>query len=321
MKEIAKRLAQAEKIIIASHYNPEGDAIGGILALYIALEKMGKQLHAYNRDGVPFNLSFLPYAEKVSRELPPWSAEVAIIVDCGDFHRVGREAEHVLAKVPLIINIDHHPTNPRFGHLNVVEPKKASASQLVAQLIDELGVAWSREMAENIYTGIVADTGSFQFSNTDEDALRTAARMVELGANPAKVANYLYYDLPERNLHLLAKALNTLRTDESGKIATIEVTKEMMDSTGTEADATEGFVDYARSVRGVEVAVLFRQTTADEYKISFRSKGSLDVAQIARFYGGGGHREAAGCTVKGALQDVKREVIEKVRNAISAHTA
>ncbi len=176
-------------------------------------------------------------------------------------------------------------------------------------------------MAENIYTGIVADTGSFQFSNTDEDALRTAARMVELGANPAKVANYLYYDLPERNLRLLARALNTLRTDESGKIATIEVTKEMMDSTGTEADATEGFVDYARSVRGVEVAVLFRQTTADEYKISFRSKGSLDVAQIARFYGGGGHREAAGCTVKGTLQDVKREVIEKVRNAISAHTA
>lgn len=321
MKEIAKRLAQTDKIIIASHYNPEGDAIGGILALYIALEKMGKRVHAYNRDGVPFNLSFLPYAEKVSSELPSWDAEVAVIVDCGDFHRVGREAENALAKVPLIINIDHHPTNPRFGHLNVVEPKKASASQLVAQLIDELGVVWSKEMAENIYTGIVADTGSFQFSNTDEDALRTAARMVELGANPAKVANYLYYDLPERNLHLLAKALNTLRTDESGKIATIEVTKEMMDSTGTEADATEGFVDYARSVRGVEVAVLFRQTTADEYKISFRSKGSLDVAQIARFYGGGGHREAAGCTVKGTLQDVKREVIEKVRNAISAHTA
>lgn len=321
MKEITRRLKQAERVVIASHYNPEGDAIGGVLALYIALEKMGKQVHAYNRDGVPFNLSFLPYAEKISRQLPSWQPDVAVIVDCGDFHRVGKEAECVLAKVPLVINIDHHPTNPNFGHLNVVDPKKASASQLVAELIDELGITWSKEMAENIYTGIVADTGSFQFSNTDAKVLRTSARMVELGANPSRVANFLYYDLPEKNLHLLAKALSTLKTECGGEIATMEVTEDMMNSTGTDADATEGFVDYARSVRGVKVAVLFRQTDENEYKISLRSKGMLDVAQIARFYGGGGHKEAAGCTIKGALEEVKRELIEKIRNAISTCTA
>jgi len=313
--DIANRLIEAEKVVIASHYNPEGDAIGAILALALALEKMGKKTCPYNRDGVPFNLKFMPEAHRVKTELPGWMPDTVVIADCGDFSRVG-DVEKALRQAPTIINIDHHETNSKFGHFNWVLPEMASTGEMIAEVIDALKTQWTPDIATCIYTAIVADTGSFQFGNTSPNSFRVAARMIEYGANPAKVARYLFFDLPEGNVRLLARVLATMKIEAGGKMATVEISRKMFEETGTGPDATEGLVDYPRSVRGIDVAVLFRETGNAEYKISMRSKGNIDVAAVARSFGGGGHAAAAGCTIKGSLNEVRANLIEKLGRLI-----
>lgn len=315
IKEIANRLIDSKRLVIASHYNPEGDAIGSILALALALEKLGKETWPYNRDGVPFNLRFLPQMSRIKTELPAWEPDTVVIADCGEFSRVG-DVEKKLKKAPTIINVDHHGTNPKFGHLNWIVPEMASTGEMITEVIDALKVTWTPEMATCIYTAIVADTGSFQFGNTSPNSLRVAAKMVEYGALPGAVAQYLFFDLPEGNLQLLARVLATMKVEMRGKLATVEISRKMFEETGTTPDASEGFVDFPRSVRGIDVAVLFRQTGDAEYKISMRSKGNFDVAKVAKSFGGGGHAAAAGCTIKGSIEEVRANLIGKLSSLI-----
>lgn len=324
IQSIVDCLREAENAVVAAHHNPEGDAIGATLAVSFILEKLGVKVHAYNKDGVPDNNKFLNRSDLISRELPEWEPDTVVVVDCGDFDRVG-EARERLEKAPNIINIDHHETNSNFGNMNWVRPGSASTSEMIIELVDAFGNEfWSPETANALYTGIQADTGSFQFNNTSPDCLRLAARMVEKGADPSNVAYHLYADIPQANLELLAMSLSTLEVLEDGKIASVVVTREMFDKTGAGPDATEGFVDFPRSIRGVEVAALFRENKQGEYKISMRASGDFDVAGIARSYGGGGHAAAAGCTINGTLEEVKSDLMDKLtlqlNDALSARS-
>ena len=307
---IAESLKNGNCIVIASHVSPEADAIGATMALGLALESIGKQTCIYNASGVPRNLRALPRVDKVSSDLPPWKPDILAVLDCGDFDRIGKEAAKEFADVPLIINVDHHATNDGFGHLSWVEAESSSAGEIAVKLIDELGVDWTADMATWIFAAIVADTGSFHFSNTRPDTFATAGRMVSLGARPEVVAKSLYGNLPEANLNLLAMVLDTLEVDRTQKVASVRVTLDMLRKTGAGPDATEGFVEYPRMLEGVEVSMLLREISEGRYKASLRSKGSVDVAAVANSFGGGGHRQAAGFTLEGSYDEIRRKIVK-----------
>ncbi len=315
VRRIAETLKAGDRVVIASHVNPEADAIGSSMALGMALEALGKEIYVYNASGTPRNLKSFPGAGGISTQLPSWKPDILLVVDCGDFDRIGREAVEALSNTPIIINVDHHSTNDGFGHLKWVEPQSSSTGEMAVHLIEELGVKFTPEMATWILAAIVADTGSFQFSNAGPDTFCTAGKMVGLGARPEEVARGLFGNLPEGNLKLLAMVLATLEIDRKLKVALTRVTLDMFRDTGAGSDAVEGFVEYARALEGVEVAALFRENESGGYKVSLRSKGAADVAAVAHAFGGGGHEQAAGYTMEGNFDHVKQKLLEALKDA------
>ena len=313
--QIACAIKNGEDFLVASHINPEGDAIGSTLAMTHALRGMNKKVVAYNKDPLPYNLRFLPGSDQILRELPSgFSPGTAIILDCGNLDRMGK-AKKLLDGIE-VINIDHHATNPLFGTLNWVLAEASSTGEMLVPILKKIGARFTPEISSCIYTAILTDTGCFKFSNTSSEVLRVAGEMIELGADPAVIAHHLFDSQTAGNLKLLGMVLNTLQVELGDSYASAHVTKEMFRSTQTDHDATEGFVDYLRSIEGVEVAALFREEDERKVKVSLRSKGEVDVLKIAEGLGGGGHKAAAGCLLEGNIKEGKKQVFEKVRTTI-----
>ena len=298
--------------MLASHVNPEADAIGSIMAIGMALESMGKKPYMYNVSGVPNNLMEFALVDRVSSELPTWKPDVLAVLDCGDLDRIGPEAVKAFRDVETIVNIDHHSTNDMFGHINWVVTDVSSTGEMIVDLIEETGASWSPDMADWVLAAIVADTGGFRFSNTTAKTYLTAAKMVERGASPATVSRRIFGNIPEGTVKLLGMALSTLDIRRDMKLATMEVTMEMFAKTGAGPDAVEGFIEHPRSLSGIEVAAVFRQVDEDKYKVSLRSNGYVDVGAVAYSFGGGGHRQAAGFSIDGKLENVKAKLREAI---------
>ena len=313
---VIEALKREGRTVITSHLNPEADAIGSVMALGLALESIGRTPYLYNVSGVPRNLKGLPKAKSVSNRLPAWKPEILAVLDCGDFSRIGKEASEAYKDVPMIINIDHHPTNDGFGHIRWVEPQRSSTGELIACLIDEMGVKWSPDMATWILAAIIADTGSFKFSNTRAETFHIAGNMVSYGAKPDVVATNLFGNLPEKVLKLLTMVLGTLEVDRKRKIASVRVTQEMFRQTGTGPEDIEGFVEYPRTMENIKVAALFRENNSGGYKVSMRSNGSVDVGAVSVVFGGGGHAEAAGFSIQGDFEHAKGKLMEALLNAV-----
>lgn len=312
IKKIVQIITEGEHFLVASHLNPDGDAIGSSLALALALEEMDKEVVVYNHDHVPFQFDFLPSADRIVKEIPKDAAfDAAFVLDCSEPDRVGKDFETSVSTKSWI-NIDHHLTNEEFADVTMLDSTACATGFLVYQLIKALPVKLTKEIAENIYTTILVDTGSFRYSNATNEAFSAAGEMVDLGVSPWDVANKVYENQPHGRLKLLNHVLDTLNVVEDGKIATVVVTEEMMKETGTDSDATDGFVNYPRSIEGVEVAVMIREIGTDEYKISYRSKGKVNVAEAAQKFNGGGHRNAAGCVIKGKMNEVRSRAIQAV---------
>jgi len=312
---VIEALKRDGRVVITSHLNPEADAIGSAMALGLALESFGKRPYLYNVSGVPRNLKGLPKAESVSNRLPDWKPEILAVLDCGDFSRIGKEASEAYKDIPMIINIDHHPTNDGFGHIQWVEPQRSSTGELIARLLDEMGVKWTPDMATWILAAIVADTGSFKFSNTRAETFYTAGKMASYGAKPEVVATSLFGNMPEKVLRLLVMALGTLDIDRKRKIAVMRVTQEMFRQTGTGPEDVEGFVEYPRTLEDIEVAALFRENNSGGYKVSMRSNRSVDVGAVSLVFGGGGHAEASGFSIQGGFEHAKEKLMEALSNA------
>lgn len=313
IKSLKKTIEQSYSFIVASHVDPEGDAIGSSLALYYALKGLGKKVCVYNESGVPRILKFLPGAELIVRELESVNEYDAIfVVDCGDIDRLGK-LKNKLEKLK-IINIDHHSTNDSFGHLNFVDRNAAAAGEVVYDLLRKLGVVFTREIATNLYTALVVDTGSFRYASTTPRSFKIAAELLTMGVDPWEVAKNIYENFPYERMKLLGDALQTMELVKNGLYAFIVVTREMLSKYNATEDLTEGFVNFGRAVEGVEVSILFKETGEDQYKLSFRSKGDINVAMIAQSLGGGGHKNAAGCKLRGSLTEVKQKVISAIEN-------
>jgi len=317
IKEIVSAFHADDRILIASHINPDGDAIGSSLALAIALKKMGKEIVVYNRDGVPYQFDHLPGADMVKTTLDgerPFDS--AVVLDCSELERVGKDFSSMV-KTSKWINIDHHLTNEHFAQISLIDKDACSTGYLVYNVLKALPVEIDKDMGDNIYTTIIVDTGSFRYSNATNEAFIAAGELVALGVSPWEIANKVYENQPLGRVKLLSLVLNTLEVSHSGKVASLVVSKEMMSSTGTGHDATDGFVNYARSVEGVEVAFLVRETAHNEYKISYRSKGLINVATAAQSFGGGGHRNAAGCVITGSLEEVRKAAFDAAEKEIN----
>lgn len=300
---------------VSTHVSPEGDALGSAIALALALRAAGKTADVVIKDPVPASLDFLPHQGVVFRhDTLPRPYDVLAVVDCGDLGRTGM-FDRTPPPVKLLVNIDHHITNRGFGGLNWIVPDATASGQMVYELIRAWGLPISREIALCLYTTLLTETGSFRYSNTKPATLRMAADLLECGVDAAAVSQAIYDRNSPGRLRLLGELLRGMERHPSGKIAWVTVTQDLFRATGTTAEDTEEMVNYPRSLKGVEVAVLFREVTPTQYKISLRSQGRVNVATVAESFGGGGHRNAAGCTVQGDLASVKARVLKAVEEA------
>jgi bifunctional oligoribonuclease and PAP phosphatase NrnA len=312
--EIAAIVAEIEKassFLITSHESPDPDAVGSSLALANYLAGLGKDVTIYLCDPVPENCLFLPMSDRVLHELPERDFEVCFVLDIGEFRRAG-QAIADCSRIGRFINIDHHLGCENFGVVNLIDSKASATAALVYRIIKAAGHEPDYPTGLCIYTAILSDTGSFHYSNSTPEAFAIAGEMVALGVNAWDVNENLYESEPPRRIALLALALSDLTISASGEYASVTVTQDMYEKTGATAEDTDRFINYPRSIRGVEVALMFRELEDGSYKVGFRSKGKVDVAAASAFFGGGGHHNAAGCKIKGTLEEVKRLVFDRL---------
>jgi phosphoesterase RecJ-like protein len=316
MKKTIRQLENSNRVLLASHVNPDGDAIGALLAMGIALEQMGCEVVRFNESPIPAVYRFLPSVDTIRKRLPqPDRFDTAVILDCGDLSRVGSIAADVAA-IPVIINIDHHTTNTRFGHHQLVDVDACATSAIVYRLIRAMELAMDTAIATAIYTGILTDTGSFRFSNTNREAFSICEAMVALGVNPSTVAQYVYGTYSLGRIKLLNLALDSIEISNNGYLSIMTVTREMLADTGTQPEDADGLINYARRIRDVKVAALIHEMKVDpplsdgrkRFHVSLRSDGSVDVARIATGFGGGGHAGAAGFSMDSRLTELKRTI-------------
>jgi bifunctional oligoribonuclease and PAP phosphatase NrnA len=305
--KIAEEIRNNHSFLLTSHEGPDGDAVGSTLALASILRKIGKDVHVHFRDPIPELYGFLPGVDTVFATIPDRDFEIAFVLDIGELRRAGDEFCR-FKRIGKTINLDHHLACENFGIHNLIDPSAAATGVLVYRIARALGYSFDAETALCLYVSIITDTGSFRYSNANREAFTIAGEMIESGVNAWDVAEQLYENQPRKRLELLASCLPTLEVIKGGLAASVTVTLDMYVSTGADAELTDGFVNYPRSIRGVEVAIFFRQLNESEVKVSFRSKGKVNVALFSAALGGGGHHNAAGCTVDGTLDEVKARV-------------
>lgn len=312
---IIEEIATNKTFLITAHENPDGDAVGSTLALANFLHKLGKDITIYYCDPLPDNYTFLPLADTVLNFIPDRLYDICFVLDSGELYRAG-EALESAKNIGKIINIDHHPDNKNFGVINLLDSKASATGALIYRIIKSAGHDIDYATALCIYTAIITDTGSFRYSNADPEAFHITGEMVALGINPWFVSERLYESQPRKRLELLALALSTLHVAERGDIASITVTLDMLAKTGATSDLTDGFINYPRSIRGVEVAIFFREIDTGVYKVGFRSKGNVDVSSLAAAFGGGGHHNAAGCKIFGSTEESMRKILSYLDRAL-----
>ena len=306
-----------QSFLVVSHESPDCDALGSTIAMTLLLRELGKDVIMYNVDGVPEHLRFLPECSGVTDSLDCVTDEVDVVMllDCADVSRPGKEFENFISKNGFTFAfVDHHATNSTGSEYCFVDENASSTGVILYRMIKRLGIPISPDIAECLFSTIVGDTGSFRYSNTCSETFTIAADLVDCGADPERVSRFIYDNEPLRKIMLRTLAMNTLEV--TGKIAFLHVSSEMFRQTGTEKEHTEGLVSMARSIEGIEVAVFLRQESAIGWKVSLRSKEYVDVAQIARRYGGGGHRKAAGCVIPAPLATVKRRLRISIQEAM-----
>lgn len=303
-------LNNCKTVLISVHKNPDGDALGSQIGLMLALEKVGKEVFAHNLDPVPETYRFLPGTDRITTGPSVKGTYDAFLVLDADPPRTGLFNGSWPART--LINIDHHVTNPREWPLTWLDPDATATGEMIYRLMTGLNIPLDKDIAICLYTAIFTDTGSFRYSNTTAESMRIAATLIEAGADPWVVTENVYESYAFTRINLLGKVLSGIERSQDGRIAWVLVTDDLYRQTGTSAEDTDNFVNFVRSVKGVEVAILFRQTGAAQYKISLRAKGRVDLSGVATSLGGGGHKNAAGGVLDGPFTAVRDKVLNAV---------
>jgi len=323
MEQIIDKLKNSKRVLIASHTNPDGDAVGSLVALGLSLLTLGKEAVLFNESPIPAVYRFLSGVDQVVNRLKEGCIfDTAVVLDCGDLHRVGGAAP-IVEHIPVVINIDHHVTNTRFGHFQLIDPEACATAEIIYRLIFAMEIPVTLEIANAIYTGILTDTGSFRFSNTNRRAFEICEKMVSRGVDPYRIAQQVYGTYSLGRIKLLNLALDSIEISKNGKLSMMVVTQQMIRETRARAEDTDGLINYARGIKDVKVAVLIEELNHGRdgkgvgaknfsplpYHVSLRSDGSVDVAAIAAAFGGGGHSSAAGFNIGLTLPEIKTKII------------
>ncbi len=270
---------------------------------------------------LPQMYAFLPGFEQIDVE-PPAGAdpELVFFFDSGNLERSGSSVKQI-ASHATIVNIDHHPSNSRFGEINVIEPEAAAVGQMVMEMLDHFEYAITPTIAINLYVALLTDTGGFRHENTTPRALEDAARLAHLGADPGRIATQVYKMRPETTLKLSALALATMRIELEGRLTWAKVTRRMLREASAVMAESEGIIDTLNSIAGLELAILFKEVSSDLTKISVRSRGAVDAAALCATFGGGGHIRAAGAEIEKPMDEAVQMVLSAAKEAINAASA
>ena len=312
IQKIVDIINRHQKFLITAHVKLDGDAVGSELAFYLLLKGLGKDATIYNQDKTPDNYRFLPGSDIIRNILsPPDSFEVAFILDCSELDRVGDESARIGA-VKTLVNIDHHVSNGGFCEVRLIDPTASSTGELIFRLLTAMKTTITAEMATNLYTAILTDTGGFHYGNTGKDTFIAAGHLVESGADPQWISENIYESFPMGKIRLLAKAMQTLSFDCQDRVGSLVVFLRDFEETGALWEHSEGLVDLPRSIEGVEISILYTELPDRNFKISLRSKGVTNVERVARVFGGGGHVNASGCRIEGNIDTVKKRLLEVI---------
>lgn len=303
-------------ILLATHFNPDGDALGSLLGFAEILEGMGKQVLRYLEEPVPQLYRFLPGCAQIQIEMEKVRTFVAqaegdiltICLDCGEEKRLGRNSAELIGIQPLVV-IDHHKGNCGFGQVAWIESHRSSTGEMIFDLAEALGAEISSRAAECLYVAINTDTGSFHYESTSSHTFAVAGELVRRGVRPELISNSLYDNYTLGRLRLMQEVLASLEMFEKDRIAFIRVTQKMLERTFTTMEDTEYFINVPRAVRSVRVAVFLKEISSDIVSVSLRAKGQCDVSLVAAQFGGGGHRNASGYRVKGQSLDAVRDAL------------
>ena len=311
INEIAKKILSFESVLIFSHNRPDGDTLGSAFAVKLALEKIGKRVCITCASPIPEKYSI--FKESKSVKLPQEVQEsysCHLAVDCSTENMIG-DAYGLFIKNKNTFNIDHHDSNTKYASYNFVEDK-ASCCEIIYDFIKAVGVEIDEDIANSVLLGTVTDTGNFMHSNTTENTLAVASELVGKGANLHAISYAMFKNQKIERAKLYANTINNIRFFEDGKIAIISIFKSDFEKFYATQDMTEGFIDFPLSIEGVEVAVSIMESKQNCYKVSFRSKGKINVNEVASSFGGGGHVLASGCVVCGFYEDVKEKIIRAI---------
>jgi len=313
VKEILAAISSGKKFLITAHVRLDGDALGSELALYLMLKDLGKEVVICNQDPTPEHYRFLPAAEHIVHDLEHIEKyDVGFVLDCSELDRVGKISADVV-RIKTLINIDHHISNGGFSKLRLLDPKASSTGELLYRLMRKMHVKMTKDICTNLYAAILTDTGGFRYSSTHQDTLKAAGDLVEGGADPQWISENIYESDPPAKLKLLSNVLQTLELNLEFKTASMIVTFEHLRQTGATMEHTDGFIDIPRTVKGIDIAMLYTQMGEKQFKLSLRSKGKVNVEKIARKFGGGGHVNAAACRIAGDIEAIKALVLEAVK--------
>ncbi|MDH7601260.1 MAG: bifunctional oligoribonuclease/PAP phosphatase NrnA [Armatimonadota bacterium] len=313
------QLTRGRSFVLACHQRPDGDALGSALALARVLRGQGKDVVVVCEDGVPDNYRFIPDSDTVLLSTNRRGFDVGVLVDCESVKRIG-SAKDALLSSSITACIDHHLPNGEFGDIRIIDPEASATAELVFELFSANGIPIDRDLATQLMAGIVGDTGAFKFANTNARTFRIASRLAAAGARASDIAREIYESHSLPAMRLLGRALCSLTMHPSGRIVWAQVTKKDLDELdATDAD-TEGIVNLVRWVKGPDVAILFRETKPGSIRISLRSTDDFDVERIARVFGGGGHKAAAGCTIEGSLDSARELLIGEVLKWMESST-
>ena len=314
-----EQIACHKKFLITTHVYPDGDAIGSQIALCILLKRMGKEVELINSFPLPARYKFLPNSELIKHNVTLPDSELAFVLDVGSKGRLGNMRDHI-NNIKTVINIDHHLGNDRFGIINWIDSHMSSVGEQIFHLYKYMKLEIKKPEAICLYTAIVTDTGSFQYSNTSAETHLAVSELLETGIDHTWICNQIYQNIPKSKLKLLQLALETLSFDAKEKIGYMFITSDMYAKACATEEDSEEIVEYARNVKGVEVGILFKEHSQGNIKISFRSRSKIDVREIASKFGGGGHHNAAACMINGELNTVLKKVVRTATLEIESST-
>jgi bifunctional oligoribonuclease and PAP phosphatase NrnA len=316
--EIAAAIRSAQRIAIASHIRPDGDALGSLLGLALSLRLAGKQVTALSNDGVPWNLEFLPGTSSIVKpQGEVLDIDLAIAVDTASKERLGPNSVQAFSTAPVMINIDHHGSNPRYGHLNYIDSTAPAVGQIIYDLLTSQDFPLNDEVRQNLFAAISTDTGSFQFPSTTSRTHQIAAEMIEAGLDTGSLASKLYDQHPMRRVELLRTMLNEMQFRREQSIVSWNYTQATKKRLQVQPGDTEGLIDHLRAIDTVLAAVIFEEQKDGNIRVSARSKSdAVNVANVCGLFGGGGHRLAAGATLPGPIESAAETYLNALENEV-----